>query len=174
MANNSSNLGAFIPTTNVWDVGRLATVDINSQEFRELLVRLYQNVNNISLVLNIKDTGYYDTKEFVNGQLFFPTPGTKSQQYRQDYRIVINFGQLPNATTKVVPHNIPINSAYWATRVYGAATDSTNLFWIPLPYADASGNNIQLLVDSTNVSITTTNDCTNFDRCIVVLEYLKF
>lgn len=173
MANNL-NYGLFVPTTNVWDVSQINTVDVNSREFKELLVRLYQNVNNISLALNIKDSGYYDTKEFVNGQLFFPDPATSSQQYRQDYRMTVNFGQLPNAGTKSVPHNIPINSGYWSTRVYGAATDSTGLAWIPLPFVDVAGNSIQLDVDATNVNITTTSNRTNFNRCIVVLEYLKF
>src|SRR5690606_40889986 len=65
------NLGAFVPTTNIWDPSELYTLDIQP-EFRELLVRLYQNLNNMSLLLNLKDTGYYTLEEFLNSQAFFP------------------------------------------------------------------------------------------------------
>ena len=67
----STQYGAFVPTNLIWDVQQLQSVDVNSPEFKELLVRLYQNINNIALVLNIKDTGMYQLSEFVNGQLFF-------------------------------------------------------------------------------------------------------
>jgi len=74
----SQNVGSFVPTTNIWDVQRLYEVDIKSPEFKELLVRLYQNVNNIALSLNSRDAGYYDNTEFINGQTFFPNPTLSS------------------------------------------------------------------------------------------------
>ena len=42
--------GAYVVTTNVWDVSQLYSIDVKSPEFQELLVRLYQNVNNIANV----------------------------------------------------------------------------------------------------------------------------
>src|ERR1700674_5791632 len=91
--------GAFVPTTNIWDVGQLQDVDINSPEFKELLIRLYQNLNLMALVINVKDTGYYVTNELVNGQLFFPNPNlnsttTSTPAFRQAFRILVNFGPL--------------------------------------------------------------------------------
>lgn len=179
MANNSANVGMFIPTTNVWDVSQIYQTDVNSDMFKELIVLLYQNINQISVVLNMKDSGYYNTQEFVNGQLYFPNPALSSAStttpvFRQVYRRVINFGALPNAATKSVAHEIPFNSAFTVTRIYGAATDPVNLSYIPLPFAAITDNeNIKLEVDATQVHITTGIDRTAYTFCYVVVEYLK-
>lgn len=167
-----------VPTTNIWDVGALWQVDVQSDEFKELLVRLYQNINLIALVLNTKDTGYYDTQEYPSQQLF-PNPDNSSQTampavYRDIYRKVINFGALPNTGTTSVAHYIDINNAYSFTRIYGCASDTTGLNFIPLPYASPTlANNIELRVTSTNVVITTGSNRSNFTICYVVLEYIK-
>jgi len=91
--------GLFVPTTNVWDVSEIYSLEGIKPEFKELLVRLYQNINNLSLALNLKDTGYYTEEEFVTGQVFFPNPSLSSttQQtptFRQTFRKVINFVSL--------------------------------------------------------------------------------
>lgn len=175
---NATLYGSFVPTTNIWDVGLLYQTDVNSPEFKELLVRLYQNVNNISIALNTKDTGYYTTQEFVNGQLYFPNPALNSStptvaSYRQVFRTTVNFGALPNSGTKSVPHNIAITDAFTFTHIYGTASDVTGNSYIPLPFVDTSGNNIELNVDATNINIITTSDRTNYTVCYVVVEYLK-
>lgn len=171
-----ANFGAFVPTTNVWDPREIYEVDITSMAFKELLVRLYQNLNNISINLNLKDTGYYVQEEFVNSQQFFENPtvvSTKPQDavFRQVFRKVIDFGALPNTGVKTVAHNIAPTSSYSFTRIYGTASDQTGLNYIPLPYAGA--NPIELSVDATNVIVTTTSNRTNFNVTYIVLEYLK-
>lgn len=174
---NNANFGAFISTTNVWDTSQLYSVDIKSPEFKELLVRLYQNVNNISTILNLKDTGYYDVQEFVNGQLFFPNPALSSStaqtpSYRQVYRLVVDFGALPNATTKSVAHGLTIGSGYSFTRIYGCATNPSTEF-IPLPYSSSTANNnIELNVDTTNVNVTTSIDYSAYTKTYIILEYI--
>lgn len=176
---NATLYGSFVPTTNIWDVSLLYQTDVNSPEFKELLVRLYQNVNNIAIALNTKDTGYYTTQEFVNGQLYFPNPALNSSTptvatFRQVFRTTVNFGALPNAATKSVPHNIGVTDAFTCTRIFAGASDVSRKSFIPLPYVDAvGGNNIQLDVDATNVNITTTSDRTNYTVCYVVVEYIK-
>lgn len=175
------NTGLFIPTTNVWDVSQVYSTDITSPQFKELLVRLYQNVNAIALAVNLKDSGYYVQEEFVNGQVFFPNPTiatTTSQQLvgRQVYRKVINFGALPNAGTTSVAHDIPfnVNSTITFTRIYGASTDTTNFVAIPLPYASSTAaNNVELSATTTNVVITTGINRSSFDTTYVILEYIK-
>lgn len=176
---NSSQYGAFIQTTAVWDMALLESVDISSPEFKELLVRLYQNINNIALILNIKDTGMYQLSEFVNGQLFFPNPNNNSTTAqlpanRQVFRKIINFGVLPNAAVLSSPHNISVTSATTFTRIYGCASDTTGLTYIPLPYAsNVAGNSIELSVSSTDVIITTGSNRSNYNVCYVLLEYLQ-
>lgn len=173
------NTGAFIPTNWIWDVQQLYQVEVNSPEFRELLVRLYQNINQMALVLNIKDSAYYNTSQFINGQLFFPNPALNSStaqtpEFRQVYRLVVNFGALPNTATKTVAHKITCTQKTSFTRIYGCATDPVGLTYIPLPYASATAaNNIELFVDSTNVNVITSADYSAYTITYIILEYLQ-
>jgi hypothetical protein len=176
--------GMFLPTTDIFDRSAIDALDVKSQEFKDFLVRLYQATNNISIVVNIKDSGYYDTQEFINGQLFFPDKSlssstAKAPEFRQVFRMVVNFGALPNTTSKSVAHGIDINTAtdnnlYTFTRIYGCTSDTTGFTYLPIPYASSTAaNNIELSVNSTNVVITTGINRTNYDTTYVVLEYLK-
>ena len=171
------NPGAFIALTSVWDVARLQDIDVNTPEFKELLVRLYQNINNIVMLLNIKDTGYYTLQEFLNGQAFFPNPLLSSTTpqaptFRQVFRKTFNIGALPAGVTTVA-HNLTIQAAWSFTRIYGVASDTIGFNYYPLPFASAGGAaNIELRVDLTNIIITN-NSGVVFDKCYVVLEYIK-
>lgn len=176
-----SNFGAFVPTTYNWDMSLLQSIDVNSPQFKDLLVRLYQNINNINLVLNIKDSGYYSEQEFLNGQLFFPNPNlssTTSQtpEYRQVFRTVVNFGALPNNSATSVAHNIDVTSEYTTTRIYGSATNSTATSFIPLPYISdtlTDSDNISLEMTDTDIVITTAIDYSDYTTCYVIVEYIK-
>lgn len=171
---NDANVGSFVPTNFVWDVAQIYSVNVNSDEFKELLVRLYQNINLIQMSLNTRDAGHYDTSEFVNGQLFFPNPSrnskTEAPVRRQVYRKIVNFGALPNTATKSVAHNLTVTSGYTFTRLYGAASDTVNKRYIAIPNANTDVN---LEVDATNVKITTSGNLTNFTTTYVILEYIK-
>lgn len=175
---NGEQYGLFLPTTEVWDVGPIYEANIENEALVLLLVRLYQNINNIAIGVNLKDTGYYVQSEFVNGQVFFPNPAYSSitqtaPSERQVYRKVIDFGTLPNTMIKSVAHEIIVSSVTTFTRIYATASDTTGFAYIPIPFVDASGNGIQLDVDATNVNITTTSDRTNFDTCYVILEWMQ-
>lgn len=175
---NQANPGLFVPTTNVWDVAELYTVDVQSSEFRELLVRLYQNINTIALALNLKDSAYYVDQEFVNGQVLFPNPALSSSTasapvYRQVFRKVIDFGALANAGTKSVAHGLTITAGFSFTRIYATASDTIGFNYIPIPYASVAAGNVELNVDLTNVTIITGSDYSAFTICYVILEYVK-
>ena len=174
--------GAFLGTTQEWDVSEIYSTEVTSPEFKELLVRLYQNLNNMALMINIKDTGYYDTSEFVTGQQFFPSTvdvdstATASAPFRQVYRKVINFGALPNTAAKNVAHGITCNTSTQFTRIYGVANKlAAPLSYLPIPYTAALAvNMIELSVDATNVTITTGINRAAYTNCYVVVEFLKF
>lgn len=180
---DNSNIGMFIPTTNVWDVDQIRELSIDSDEFKEFIVRMYQNINNIAVVLNAKDSGYYPDTEFINGKLYFPNPlsnqnTNEGSSYRPDYRMSIVFGPLPNATTISIPHNIQISttlpSTYSLTNIYGAATKPDQTGFIPLPYSSPTLNkNIELYATATDVVITTAIDYSAYTIVIITLEYLK-
>ena len=157
--------GLYIPNNYVWDVQQIQQADVNSPEFKELLIRLYQNINSMCIALNLKESGYYNTLEFVNGQMWFPNPANNSST-----------PVSPNNTTTKKKHYIPINPAFSGTRIYATATDPVGLTMIPLPYVDVTGSgaaNVQLNIDDTYVYITTTANLSNYTICYVVIEYLK-
>ena len=178
----TSNSGAFIPTTQVWDVAQAQDVDVKSPQFKELLVRMYQNLNIMANSVNGKDAASYGTNEFACGQMFFSNPALTSASstvaaQRPVMRKVINFGALPNTAAKTVAHGIAPTTSFTFTRIYGTATDPANKLYIPLPYSAATAtpavDNIELKVDTTNVSITTGKNMTAYTVAYVVLEYLK-
>lgn len=178
--NSENNIGSFVPTTNIFEIQGLqgsANGPIDKEVLRNILVHLYQDMCNIALVLNTKDTGYYPLQEFINGQLFFPNGNVTNPNYagRQVYRTVVNTGALPNTATIDVPHNIDVFNSFTFTRIYGACSDQVNLIYLPLPYVSSFSvaANIELSVDSEFVYISTTADYTSYTNSYVVLEYLK-
>lgn len=184
--------GSFVPTTQVWNASQLQQVNVNSQDFKNLLVRLYQNLNQMAVVLNTKSTGAYYEQEFVTGDLFFPNPNNTLSPVapiaavapveRQVSRAVVNFGALPNTTLKSMPHNLQVGVQWSFVKIYGCATNPTliatpspNQAFIPIPYVDASGviaNNIELYVDQTNVNILTDADYSAWTTTYVVIEWI--
>jgi len=178
---SNKDLGAFIPTTQLWDVSEVYEGNVGNDDLKELLVRLYQNLNRMALSLNVKESAYYDTQEFVTGQQFFPLPGlnssgTRFPDYRSTFRKVINFGALPNTGTTNVAHGITCDANTIFTRIYGVATDPTGGFsYLPLPYSSPTlVSNIELSVDGTNVTIITGSDRTAYTVCYVVAEWIRF
>lgn len=175
-----ANPGAYIPSTNIWDVSQVYAVEKIDPALRELLVRMYQNLANMAIDVNIKDSGYYVQNEFLNGQGYFQNPATLNTtvinpELRNVFRTVVNFGALPNAGAISQPHGITITNTFSFTRIYAAASDQTGLTYIPIPYASSVdvAHNIQLDVNSTNVVITTGANYSNYTICYVVLEYIK-
>lgn len=166
------NTGSYVPTTSVWDVARISEIDVNSPEFKELLVRLYQNVNNIALVLNTKTTGYYINEEFVSGKLFYnPNSFNDPLQLRPGFLKTINTGALGAGAT-TINHNIAVTATFQWMFIYGAATNTSTLVGYPLPFAGAAGNNIEVSVSSTQVLINNNSGVT-FTDSQVTLEYCK-
>ena len=179
---NASSYGAFIPSSQVWDVSEIYQTEGLSPELKELMVRLYQNLNNMANSVNTKETAFYSNQEFATGQTFPPSTVNSSSQasppYRQSYRTMVDFGALPNSASKSVAQNIIMppapNSGFSATRIWGAATNQTGSLWIPIPYASSTlAKNIQLDVNATHVIITTAFDWSAYTVTKIFLEYLK-
>lgn len=171
-----NDFGVFLPITAAFDPESLIQ-QTDDPILKQLIVAVIQNYNNTANVVNLKETGYYITTEIVNSQFWFNPNVTSIDQslFRNAFRIVVNFGALPNAGTKTVAHNIQnffggIGS--W-TRIYATSTSPTSA-GIPIPYASPVLNeNISINVDDTNIYITTAIDYSSFTKTYVVLEYLK-
>lgn len=169
---------ALLSLSEVYDTTLLNDLDPKSQEFKIFLARLQERIGKIALGVNVRDAGYYRLTEFINGQLFFPDPALTATSAtaptdRAVFRLVVNFGALPNNTTKTVAHGLTVTSGYTFTRMYGTASIPGSSF-LPIPYASATAANIiELSADGTNVSITTGKDLTAYTTCYVILEFIK-
>jgi hypothetical protein len=173
--------GSYIQSTQVWDPSILKDIKIDSPQFKELLIRMYQNLSLMASAVNNKDTGLYDTQEFVTGQTLFPNPAydsttSSTPERRNTFRKTFDVGALGAGLTTIA-HGLPISDAWTFTRIYGAASlyDAVpaNCKYYPIPWASAAGaTNIELKVDGTNILITN-NSGVAFTHCYVVLEYMK-
>ena len=141
------------------------------REYNELL---FERINT---AVNSKEGALYVPKENATFQNYFGTTASVADpaaNFRPTYRMVINFGALPNTGTTSVAHGIAFTTQFQLTRMYGATTDPVNLLYLPLPYASPTlANNISLDADGTNVNIITGSDRTAFTLTTVVLEYTK-
>lgn len=175
---NRNYYGSFVPTTNVWDVSEIYSTDVTSPAFKELLVRLYQNLNKMALVTNVKDSGMYVDSEFVTSCQYFADPNlssatAQSPVLRPVFRKVVNFGALPNTATKSVAHGIAPTASFSFTRIYGCSTNPSTSY-IPLPYAaPVLVDNIELSADATNVTVKTGSNRTAYTITYIILEYIK-
>jgi hypothetical protein len=170
------NPNAFLETTDVYDVDIIKGLDINSEEFKEFLVRLRQNINNIALSVNGRDGGYSMLGEFNTGSQLFPDPADPNSINRSEIRDTINFGALPNNATTSVNHHMNAGNgttaSYIMTEMSVTATDPIGLTYIQVPYADTAGNIITYFVNSTQVVITSNFNASNYTNCIVKLKYI--
>lgn len=164
--------GSFIPITSTWEIGQIEGVNVNSEEFKQLFIRLYQRFNDVALALNSKDTGYYLNEEFVTGQNYFNPADNSPLMLRPSYRIAFNTGVIDAGVTPIT-HGLIITSTWRFIRIYGSADSPASSLWYPLPFPSASGtNNIEVIVNTTQIIITN-NSGIVFSSGMVVLEYLK-
>lgn len=167
------NVGFFIPTTSIFEIQNIASVDIFSPDFKDLIVQLYQNINNIANAVNAKDTGLYNLQEFVTGSTYFNPNSPNPLDARSVFRSTYNIGAL-NAGVTNAPHGLTIGTTWQFVRIYGCASNTATNNYYPLPFASAGGaNNIELRANATNIVITN-NSGVVFTSATVVLEYLKF
>ena len=88
------------------------------------------------------------------------------------YRKVIDFGPLPNTTTKGVAHGI--SNLSQIITLYGISYSPMNSSWYTVPAANSvSTYCFALWCDRTNVSVKTGDDRTYQTPTYIILEYTK-
>ncbi len=156
----SQNLESYVP---VYD-----DIPPKWEDARGIIVEQLRKITN---AVNIREIGWFLDQELLSGQAFIP--GTDPQQYRSVLRIVINFGALPNSSTKSVPHNVIVDANFTLTNMYLAATDPVGFVGFSLQYYSISAGDIKLSYDATNVVVTTSSDYSAYTKSYVVFEYLQ-
>lgn len=170
------NTGNYVATTDLWDVSRILQVDVTSAEFKELLVNLTQNIEAVIAVLNNKSNGIFPLESFLSGNQYFNPSDPSPLAQRPSYLKLVNFGALPNATDKSVPHGIDVTTTTTWITIRACGTDHVNRLGYPIPNDtnSSTGGGAAIDVDATNVTITVDADLTAFTTTIVLLEYLTY
>lgn len=134
---------------------------------KELATKLQDIYQGIASTVNTKEGGLFVPIEKLSSAQYF-LPGNP-QNNRAVYRMVVDFGALPNTGTKTVAHTIVgWDNKFRLVRAYGAANDPIALEGIPIP-----NDGIFVKNNSTNVIVTTTANFSAFTESTVVLEFTK-
>ncbi len=159
MAEIPNNL---LPQRDVYDVDVIQSFDVDSQDFKDFLVRLYQITNDIKISMNARDGGYFPLGEFNSGMQYYPNTIAldPTATPRTIFRDTVNFGALPNAGSKSVNHGINpdlpgVTADYRFLWWYAMANDPVNFSYYPIPQADVAGNITDLYVTQTQITIST-------------------
>lgn len=165
---DNQNFESYVP---VYDVAPEKLEDLRGFVVEQL--KLHANA------INLREIGFFLDQELLSGKAFIPgtnnaASGGTSQQFRQVLRKVIDFGTLPNATTKSVPHGITFDANFTLVQMFAAATDPTNFVAFPIPYDSAGGGDgVALFMNATDVVIRTQTNRTTYTRCFVTIEYMQ-
>jgi len=168
---NPSDNEIFESYVPVYDV-----IPANWNEARPVIVEQLKRLAN---AINIREIGWFIDEEVLSGKSFIPGDNTAfneatSQLFRQVFRKVIDFGALPAAGTKSVPHGISFTENFSLTFLNAYATDPVNFIAFPIPYSDGTmAGAVSLVMDATNINITVNTDRSTFTRCFVIIEFLQ-
>lgn len=140
---------------------------LDDQELREALTRDYTSIAN---AVNLKTNGIFETVETQNGEQFFGTV-TDQRKKRYVFRKSFTFGAVAAPGTTAITHGIiGITNT---TRIYGTVITAIPDFR-PIPHASVTANaNIEVIVNSTTITINNGAGGPALTSGIVVLEYLK-
>jgi hypothetical protein len=187
--NERINTGLFVPTTEILAIlSELRSSSKNSEEFKDLIVRLGEVVNRVNLALNKKESGLYFEEEFLNGNLWGNLLSTDPENQVQEYWKVLRESSDPwanpaeadvlQAGTTNFAHGLSpaasTSSIYTGWKIvdlYGGATNTVSRAYYPLNFSGATY--ISARADATNVIIDNQSGVT-FDKVDIVLRYLKF
>ncbi len=166
---DSQQLESYVP---IYDVVPAAWEDA-----RPFIV---EQLKKITISVNSREIGFFLDQELLTGKAFIPgfniqLAGGSSQQFRSVLRMVVDFGALPNASVKSVPHEIMVDNNFTLVQMWACATDPLAFLSFPIPYCDpyVLANGVALTMDATNVNIATGINRTTFTRCFVVIEYMQ-
>lgn len=136
-------------------------------------IRTYAPTEDVKATLNRFSSIMRGLKDDINSLVDFSLREVNTGQTwlkgQTIFRRGFNIAPLPNATTKVVEHDVDYTRI---VRIEGFARDGDVI--LPLPYASGTAANvIEVSVDRDGVSITTGVDRTSYAEAYIFLEYIK-
>lgn len=156
----------------------LTVFDAVPQKWEDAREFLVERLKEISNAVNVREIGWYLDEELLSGKAFIPginqQGNSTSLPFRTILRKVIDFGPLPNATIKSVPHGIIVDDNFTLIELSGAATNPTGLQSFGLGHAAVNPpNTVEVFLDANNVNIITGIDRSGYTRVFVIIEYMQ-
>lgn len=180
MFNEGNWVRGFVPSINSTtptNSGVANTTNINKIRFGIFISSgATINIQNVGFQLEKGSvaTNYVEHKEFSNKQIY----STNEQRIgtwidgKPLYRKVINFGALPNTTSKSVAHGIS-NIDYIVDIRSTAALPGGDTMKLDVSDKDGLKFSVHISANNTNITVLTGSDRSVFTRCYVTLEYTK-
>src|SRR6185295_5487472 len=139
-------------------------------EFRAKFLELYRDLSN---AVNTREVGVFDLVEFLTGENWF-TAGNP-QIKRKTYRKVFQLSATGAGVTTNIAHGITgVNTTTTFTHIYGACvTNAPDNRPIPFASATVVTDQIQVLVNATNIVVTNGATAPSITSGYIILEYLK-
>lgn len=138
------------------------------------IIKAFQSSGVVANVVQVKSNSTTDVYscDYINNKLSYSTTEKVVGEWidgKPLYKKVVDFGALPNNTTKSVAHNI--SNLKRAVKLEGFAGSSQNSGGITLPHATSSP--VALYIDNTNVNVLTTNDKSAYTETYIYIYYTK-
>jgi hypothetical protein len=155
--------GLFLQTTTAYDDDTIQHLDVNSEAFKQFMIKLRENIGEIYKALNLKDTGIYSPNEFVCGKTYPPNPALiptsakkpiKRMVTRKSFIILGGLAVGPNVYPHGINITLPAVSQWSATFIDGTACDTTNRVYYKIPHLDPAGKNICIEINNNNIVLT--------------------
>ena len=134
------------------------------EDLHQIAVECNKCYVDVANAVNARTIGLYPaTRPAITGNSYF-IDNQRQQSIRQIYTFT-NAGSIP--------HGINTTSIWGFTAIYGTFTNGTNFY--PLPYVDVvlATNQINVIVDPTNIVITAGAGAPVITKGIVILEWLS-
>lgn len=134
-------------------------------DMQPLVVELNRAYPDIAYCVNNRTIGNFSTSaQTITGESWY----VNSNQRNQGVRKIFTF-----TAAGTFAHNINFNNVVALIRIFGTFTDNTN--WYPLPYVDvvAVTNQVNIVVNSTNIVITAGGGAPAITSGYVVIEFLS-
>lgn len=151
------------------NVPYLSTTRSYPEEPTKLRNELTRSWTELSNTINQRTIGIFDGAQIITGEQWGTAADgeTKKQSVRQIYY----FGAVAAGGSEVIPHGFATISMI--TKLFGSVVTAAPDFR-PLPYvALTASNQISLLCDNTNITVSVGSGSPNVTSGVVVLEALQ-
>lgn len=116
--------------------------------------------------LNSKSIGIYSSELVPSGKQIY----VSSTSY-DVLRVTVVFGQLPNSTTKTVPHGLMVDGSFRLLNLYLTANNTSGNEYFCLQYYSIAASDIVVSMDATNVIVKTQSDYSAYNMSLAIIEF---